>query len=154
MKRAIENPIITIKDIKPSNPNLKVDGCFNCGATIYNNQTVLLLRIAESANSNGTHVRIPVLNDHNELEIMSIDRLDPMYNFGDSRTISNQFKKVQHLTSLSHFRRAISSDGIHFEIDDKPRSEEHTSELQSRPHLVCRLLLEKKKQTGRSPERF
>src|SRR5690554_7273410 len=32
---------------------------------------------------------------------------------------------------------------------DKPapitRSEEHTSELQSRPHLVCRLLLEKKK---------
>src|SRR3989442_2474424 len=27
------------------------------------------------------------------------------------------------------------------------RSEEHTSELQSRPHLVCRLLLEKKKIT-------
>src|SRR5436305_7826801 len=29
------------------------------------------------------------------------------------------------------------------------RSEEHTSELQSRPHLVCRLLLEKKKTTIR-----
>src|SRR5215813_15362108 len=28
---------------------------------------------------------------------------------------------------------------------DPRRSEEHTSELQSRPHLVCRLLLEKKK---------
>src|SRR2546422_2139376 len=28
------------------------------------------------------------------------------------------------------------------------RSEEHTSELQSRLHLVCRLLLEKKKKTG------
>src|SRR5690625_3649553 len=28
-----------------------------------------------------------------------------------------------------------------------PRSEEHTSELQSRGHLVCRLLLEKKKRT-------
>src|SRR3989442_8594291 len=28
---------------------------------------------------------------------------------------------------------------------DPYRSEEHTSELQSRPHLVCRLLLEKKK---------
>src|SRR2546422_5319390 len=28
---------------------------------------------------------------------------------------------------------------------EKPRSEEHTSELQSRLHLVCRLLLEKKK---------
>src|SRR5437660_2692237 len=30
------------------------------------------------------------------------------------------------------------------------RSEEHTSELQSRGHLVCRLLLEKKKTTYRS----
>src|SRR3989442_11082921 len=29
------------------------------------------------------------------------------------------------------------------------RSEEHTSELQSRPHLVCRLLLEKKKHPPR-----
>src|SRR3989442_2658536 len=30
------------------------------------------------------------------------------------------------------------------------RSEEHTSELQSRPHLVCRLLLEKKKKKQHS----
>src|SRR3712207_7793905 len=30
---------------------------------------------------------------------------------------------------------------------DQGRSEEHTSELQSRQYLVCRLLLEKKKQT-------
>src|SRR5690554_7566030 len=43
--------------------------------------------------------------------------------------------------------------GIKLYKDDIPqtasivpiRSEEHTSELQSRPHLVCRLLLEKKK---------
>src|SRR3712207_8462957 len=31
--------------------------------------------------------------------------------------------------------------------DDDGRSEEHTSELQSRQYLVCRLLLEKKKKT-------
>src|SRR5690625_5837925 len=31
------------------------------------------------------------------------------------------------------------------------RSEEHTSELQSRGHLVCRLLLEKKKKTYTTP---
>src|SRR2546422_6381027 len=31
-----------------------------------------------------------------------------------------------------------------------PRSEEHTSELQSRLHLVCRLLLEKKKTTRKN----
>src|SRR5436305_4559163 len=42
-----------------------------------------------------------------------------------------------------HFRRGkfnLQVRGIR-----SARSEEHTSELQSRPHLVCRLLLEKKK---------
>src|SRR5258705_8011733 len=33
----------------------------------------------------------------------------------------------------------------------RARSEEHTSELQSLRHLVCRLLLEKKKNKNRSP---
>src|SRR3989442_6332466 len=37
-------------------------------------------------------------------------------------------------------------------VDLQIRSEEHTSELQSRPHLVCRLLLEKKKKhRGKHP---
>src|SRR5207253_9878307 len=35
--------------------------------------------------------------------------------------------------------------GVDAEAPALPRSEEHTSELQSRGHLVCRLLLEKKK---------
>src|SRR3989442_3668593 len=45
-------------------------------------------------------------------------------------------------------RQRLPSNGF---IERAPhrcvRSEEHTSELQSRPHLVCRLLLEKKKRT-------
>src|SRR5262245_64441098 len=36
--------------------------------------------------------------------------------------------------------------------DPVPRSEEHTSELQSLRHLVCRLLLEKKKNISNTPE--
>src|SRR3989442_8035707 len=41
---------------------------------------------------------------------------------------------------------AILSDGdVVFQPRKVDRSEEHTSELQSRPHLVCRLLLGKKK---------
>src|SRR5690625_6870410 len=36
--------------------------------------------------------------------------------------------------------------------DRRGRSEEHTSELQSRGHLVCRLLLEKKNNTSRYSE--
>src|SRR3712207_7248702 len=35
--------------------------------------------------------------------------------------------------------------------DHHARSEEHTSELQSRQYLVCRLLLEKKKKTSNDP---
>src|SRR5207253_11246609 len=38
-----------------------------------------------------------------------------------------------------------SSSGRHARVLRPQRSEEHTSELQSRGHLVCRLLLEKKK---------
>src|SRR5947209_8839302 len=34
----------------------------------------------------------------------------------------------------------------------KPRSEEHTSELQSRQYLVCRLLLEKKKKNNQTKQ--
>ena len=38
------------------------------------------------------------------------------------------------------------------EVFPDTRSEEHTSELQSRTNLVCRLLLEKKKQTNKQQQ--
>src|SRR6266481_9832237 len=44
-------------------------------------------------------------------------------------------------TALSGLRQSHSRERFIF------RSEEHTSELQSQFHLVCRLLLEKKKKT-------
>src|SRR3712207_7044770 len=43
--------------------------------------------------------------------------------------------------------RAGGDGGALVPLDDRRRSEEHTSELQSRQYLVCRLLLEKKKAT-------
>src|SRR3712207_9169936 len=43
------------------------------------------------------------------------------------------------------FYAQVAGERGDFTIDD--RSEEHTSELQSRQYLVCRLLLEKKKNT-------
>src|SRR2546422_8137583 len=55
------------------------------------------------------------------------------------------------------FRSCESRDGIRgstahrpgsHQEPREPRSEEHTSELQSRLHLVCRLLLEKKNETN------
>src|SRR5690554_7395312 len=45
---------------------------------------------------------------------------------------------------LNENAKALESSNAYVEANGL-RSEEHTSELQSRPHLVCRLLLEKKK---------
>src|SRR5690554_7346030 len=48
--------------------------------------------------------------------------------------------------SLARFPAdALEPDALAEWASAAARSEEHTSELQSRPHLVCRLLLEKKK---------
>src|SRR5207253_10300912 len=41
--------------------------------------------------------------------------------------------------------RTLDDLGLAAALEGQARSEEHTSELQSRGHLVCRLLLEKKK---------
>src|SRR3712207_8834725 len=48
---------------------------------------------------------------------------------------------------LHHIDLARAESGVGQRLPDHPllRSEEHTSELQSRQYLVCRLLLEKKK---------
>src|SRR2546422_6853070 len=50
----------------------------------------------------------------------------------------------------AHGQVAVPLVALHLSVRQEsrgrlPRSEEHTSELQSRLHLVCRLLLEKKK---------
>src|SRR5471030_3519786 len=47
--------------------------------------------------------------------------------------------------SIGKRRLCIANCGPHPRLDDRGRSEEHTSELQSLRHLVCRLRLEKKK---------
>ena len=65
----------------------------------------------------------------------------------------NKYSKKIHEISFYYLMIPIENiDTNDFTIieNDKGRSEEHTSELQSRPHLVCRLLLEKKKKTKKN----
>src|SRR2546429_2656655 len=47
------------------------------------------------------------------------------------------------LNYVEHWRPDVRDEHVFLRVN-APRSEEHTSELQSRLHLVCRLLLEKK----------
>src|SRR5690625_6826101 len=71
------------------------------------------------------------LHDINELVNDELTNLELDYRYNDDAD-PNRF----------YYR----SDHYNFAKNDV-RSEEHTSELQSRGHLVCRLLLEKKKTT-------
>src|SRR5687767_15609230 len=54
-------------------------------------------------------------------------------------------KKIDHYQPHPSFTWSIHLDGNRAMHDKSVRSEEHTSELQSLAYLVCRLLLEKKK---------
>src|SRR5256884_1350533 len=54
------------------------------------------------------------------------------------------------LHKFRHENRARFTDHFNDPVPTFGRSEEHTSELQSRLHLVCRLLLEKKTTNDRS----
>src|SRR2546422_7765493 len=69
---------------------------------------------------------------------------------------STSFKLQQERRALQYSREyelGISCEKCHGD-GHNDRSEEHTSELQSRLHLVCRLLLEKKKtKTSKSTHR-
>src|SRR2546422_1564078 len=51
--------------------------------------------------------------------------------------VDGEVPETEYLVLVEEIRRVVGQLG--------QRSEEHTSELQSRLHLVCRLLLEKKK---------
>src|SRR2546427_5616527 len=53
---------------------------------------------------------------------------------------------------LKRFRCSGIVNSKPYRMRFDPRSEEHTSELQSQSNLVCRLLLEKKKEAQSSPQ--
>src|SRR2546422_6687033 len=71
-------------------------------------------------------------------EMLGVDLVlpDPAYLLDPSRKVLGIFLTHGHEDHIG---------GLPFLLRRLQRSEEHTSELQSRLHLVCRLLLEKKK---------
>src|SRR2546430_8753708 len=56
--------------------------------------------------------------------------------------------------SRNHLRIWKAPFQVNGEAQQRDRSEEHTSELQSQSNLVCRLLLEKKKLSGWTPTMY
>src|SRR3712207_7866022 len=69
--------------------------------------------------------------------------------YGGGRPIPIRAARVRIAGQEASTETAPEAPAAVFELDVPagPRSEEHTSELQSRQYLVCRLLLEKKKKS-------
>src|SRR5690625_4448015 len=81
------------------------------------------------------------------------ERMDQLFFNLISNAIKNTRAKTGEITievkllDSQQLMIQVSDNGLGIKKENLPRSEEHTSELQSRGHLVCRLLLEKKKKT-------
>ncbi|MBN2525257.1 MAG: glycoside hydrolase family 130 protein [Deltaproteobacteria bacterium] len=126
------NPIITPGMITPSAAGLEVKGALNPGVTIFENEIVLLLRVAEAGICDSGAVRVPryAFNDNNTkgtLDVLSFNRNDAALTLKDNRAVI--YKGKEYVSTLSHLRLARSTDGIHFNIDTHPfRVPGHPSE--------------------------
>src|SRR3712207_7886495 len=89
-------------------------------------------------------------NDTATTEIYTLSLHDalPIFPFIPGRSLASS------TSPTPRFRGTNSGSERCGDIPKARRSEEHTSELQSRQYLVCRLLLEKTKNNQSTPERL
>lgn len=124
MNRCHDNPLITVKDVKPSQPGFHVTGIFNCGVCRCGGEILLVCRVSESAGTDEDSVRIPIMVQRKTgrvMDVLSIKKSEhPELDFSDSRAVRDRDGVIVNLTSFSHLRLAHSSDGIHFRVDEKP----------------------------------
>ncbi len=117
-RRLSDQPILQTSDVKPSIEGFDVLGAFNPAACIFENEVILLLRVAEAPKAEKGQVAIPFIEDKNGVPTLTVKHFPEPTEDYDPRVI-NLNGKV-YLTSLSHLRLARSHDGIHFTIDEKP----------------------------------
>src|SRR5207244_7701338 len=90
------------------------------------------------------HDALPICDQMSVADLKLINR-----SVKEMRYAAKVFARFQHFRKVAVFGSARTvPDAPEFKVaeDFGRRSEEHTSELQSPDHLVCRLLLEKQKQ--------
>jgi len=115
------NPLLTPEDILPSRPDFEVVGVFNAGAALYQDETILLLRVSERPRpARAGTVLIPYLAASGDLMVKQISHDDPAWDTGDPRQVRYLPTGEMYLTSISHLRLARSGDGVHFVVDAQP----------------------------------
>src|SRR5439155_26906017 len=96
------------------------------------------------------HVFFSRSSDHRDLHSFPTRRSSDLV---VSFTLPDKERADRFLAALRLVDDATSFGGVRSTAERRGRrSEEHTSELQSRGHLVCRLLLEKKKKATKSTQ--
>lgn len=119
--RYAENPLIVPKDVQPSRPDFEVIGAFNAAVAQYQDETILLLRVAERPLQEAGELRVPVYSvAKQETKIIQLKPSD--FDVSDSRIVAPKDGRsdFRYLTSMSHIRCARSRDGVHFTVDDHP----------------------------------
>lgn len=120
VRRFADNPILVPSQITPSRADFEVVGVFNPGVTHVAGETVLFLRVAEAPlEVPPGHVAAPIFDPiTRSIVVRSWPRDTPGLDTSDSRLIV--VGRETFLTSISHFRRARSKDGFHFEVEPTP----------------------------------
>ncbi|QMW00286.1 glycoside hydrolase family 130 protein [Spirosoma foliorum] len=118
LRRLSDQAILQTSDVKPSVEGFDVLGAFNPAACFFNDEVVLLLRVAEAPKAEAGTIVIPLIEEQDGIPSLVIRNFPEPTEPYDPRVISLDGKV--YLTSLSHLRLARSKDGIHFKIDDKP----------------------------------
>ncbi|MFD2933618.1 glycoside hydrolase family 130 protein [Spirosoma flavum] len=118
LQRLVDQPILQTSDVKPTIAGFDVLGAFNPAACLFNNEVLILLRVAEAPKAEKGYIVIPLIEEQDGVPTLIIKRFPEPSEPYDPRVITIQGKV--YLTSLSHLRLARSTDGIHFTIDEKP----------------------------------
>lgn len=120
LNRHPANPLISPADVPPSIPGWEVIGTFNAGACTYQDEIILLLRVAERPSNTNDDVVLCPYYVEGELVIERIRHDDPAWDTSDARMVFNHAKGELRLTSISHLRLARSHDGVTFTVDATP----------------------------------
>lgn len=118
IRRLSGQPILQTSDVQPAIDGFEVLGAFNPAACLFENEVILILRIAEAPVAKEGHLAIPLLENKAGVPTLVVNYIPEPKEPYDPRVVSILGKV--YLTSMSHLRLARSQDGIHFTIDEKP----------------------------------
>ena len=106
VKRFANNPILTTKDIKPSQPGLVVECVLNPGVFQFEGKAWLLLRVAERPMQKEGMISFPILREDGSMEIMEFEKNDPDVNLSDARMVGYKGKTYLSISSTTRDRLA------------------------------------------------